>query len=87
LLVNMIPVTRAIAGKSIGTTAALVPLTAYAIPFIARVFENSLRETDSGVIEAAKSFGATDMQIIWRVYIKESIPRLLNGVTLLIINM
>ena len=83
----MIPVTRAIAGKSIGTTAALVPLTAYAIPFIARVFENSLRETDSGVIEAAKSFGATDMQIIWRVYIKESIPRLLNGVTLLIINM
>ena len=87
LMVIMIPVTRAIAGKSIGTTAALVPLTAYAIPFIARVFENSLRETDSGVIEAAKSFGATDMQIIWRVYIKESIPRLLNGVTLLIINM
>lgn len=87
LMVIMIPVTRSIAGKSIGTTAALVPLTAYAIPFIARVFENSLRETDSGVIEAAKSFGATDMQIIWRVNMKESIPRLLNGVTLLIINM
>ena len=87
LMVIMFPLTRAMAGTSIGTTAALVPLTAYAIPFIARVFENSLRETDSGVIEAAKSFGATDLQIIWRVYIKESIPRLLNGVTLLIINM
>lgn len=87
LMVVVIPVTRAIAGKSIGTTAAIVPLTIYAIPFIARVFENALRETDPGVIEAAKSFGATDMQIIWRVYFKESVPRLLNGITLLIINM
>lgn len=87
LMVLIIPLTRILAGSSIGTRAALVPLTLYAIPFIARVFENALRETDAGVIEAAKSFGATDMQIIWRVYIKESIPRLLNGVTLLIINM
>lgn len=87
LMVIVIPVTRAIAGKSIGTTAAIVPLTIYAIPFIARVFENALRETDPGVIEAAKSFGATDMQIIFRVYFKESVPRLLNGVVLLIINM
>lgn len=87
LMVIMIPVTRAIAGKSIGTAAAIVPLTAYAIPFIARVFENALRETDPGVIEAAKSFGATDMQIIWRVYMKESVPRLINGIVLLIINM
>ena len=71
----------------IGTTAAIVPLTIYAIPFIARVFENALRETDAGVIEAAKSFGATDMQIIFKVYFKESVPRLLNGVVLLIINM
>ena len=59
----------------------------YAVPFIARVFENALRETDAGVIEAARSFGATDMQIIRRVYFKESIPRLLNGIILLIINM
>lgn len=87
LMVIVIPVTRFIAGKSIGTTAAIVPLTIYAIPFIARVFENALRETDSGVIEAAKAFGATDLQIIWRVYFKESVPRLLNGVVLLIINM
>lgn len=87
LMVIVIPVTRFIAGRSIGTTAAIVPLTIYAIPFIARVFENAMRETDSGVIEAAKSFGATDMQIIRRVYFKESVPRLLNGIVLLIINM
>lgn len=87
LMILVIPVTRLVAGKSIGTTAAIVPLTIYAIPFIARVFENALRETDSGVVEAAKSFGATDMQIIWRVYFKESVPRLINGVVLLLINM
>lgn len=87
LMVLIIPLTRLIAGKSIGTNAAIVPLTIYAIPFIARVFENALRETDPGVIEAAKSFGATDMQIIWRVYFKESVPRLINGIILLIINM
>jgi D-methionine transport system permease protein len=87
LMVIVIPVTRAIAGKAIGTTAAIVPLTIYAIPFIARVFENALRETDAGVIEAARSFGASDGKIILRVYIKESIPRLLNGIVLLFINM
>ena len=87
LMVIVIPVTRVIAGKSIGTTAAIVPLTIYAIPFIARVFENALRETDAGVIEAVKSFGATDLQIITKVYFKESVPRLLNGIVLLIINM
>ena len=87
LMVIVIPLTRAIVGRAIGTTAALVPLTLYAVPFIARVFENALRETDAGVIEAARSCGATDMQIIRRVYFKESIPRLLNGIILLIINM
>jgi D-methionine transport system permease protein len=87
LMVIVIPVTRAIAGKAIGTTAAIVPLTIYAIPFIARVFENALRETDAGVIEAARSFGASDGKIILRVYMKESIPRLLNGIVLLFINM
>ena len=65
LMIIVIPVTRILAGSSIGTTAAIVPLTIYAVPFIARVFENALRETDPGVIEAAKSFGATDMQIIF----------------------
>ncbi len=87
LLVIIIPFTRLVAGKSIGTTAAIVPLTVSAIPYIARVFETSLRETDPGVIEAARSFGASDWQILFRVYIKESIPRMLNGVVLLIISL
>lgn len=87
LLVMVIPFTRLVVGKAIGTTASIVPLTLSAIPFIARIFETSLRETDPGVIEAAKSFGASNWQILWRVYIKESVPRLLNGVVLLIISL
>ena len=80
LMVIIIPLTRAMVGTTIGTKAAIVPLTVCAIPFIARVFENALRETDAGVIEAARSFGASDWQILFRVYFKESIPRLLNGI-------
>lgn len=87
LLVLVIPFTRLIVGKAIGTTASIVPLTLSAIPFIARVLENALRETDPGVIEAAKSFGASNLQILFRVYVKESIPRMLNGVILLIISL
>ncbi len=87
LLVLVIPFTRLIVGKAIGTTASIVPLTLSAIPFIARVIETSLRETDPGVIEAAKSFGASNWQILFRVYIKESIPRIVNGVVLLIISL
>ncbi len=87
LLVIIIPFTRFVAGRSIGTTAAIVPLTVSAIPYIARVFETSLRETDPGVIEAARSFGASDLQILFRVYVRESIPRMANGVVLLIISL
>ena len=87
LLVIIIPFTRLVAGKAIGTRAAIVPLTVSAIPYIARIFETSLRETDPGVIEAARSFGASDLQILLRVYIKESVPRMLNGVILLIISL
>lgn len=87
LLVILIPFTRFLVGKSIGTTAAIVPLTVSAIPYIARVFETALRETDAGVIEAARSFGASDMQILFLVYVKESVPRMLNGIVLLIISL
>ena len=87
LLVILIPFTRALVGKSIGTTAAIVPLTISAIPFIARVFEGALRGTNPGVVEAARSFGASDFQILMRVYVKESIPRMLNGIILLIISL
>ena len=73
LLVILIPFTRALVGKAIGTRASIVPLTVSAIPFIARVFEGALRETDKGVIEAARSFGASNFQILLRVYVKESI--------------
>lgn len=87
LLVILIPFTRLIVGKAIGTTASVVPLTISAIPFIARVFESALRETDPGVIEAARSFGASNLQILIRVYVKESVPRMLNGIVLLIISL
>lgn len=87
LLVLVIPFTRLVIGKAIGTTASIVPLTISAIPFIARIFENALRETDHGVIEAAKSFGASDIQILFFVYIKESVPRIINGIVLLIISL
>lgn len=87
LLVLVIPFTRLIVGKAIGTTASIVPLTLSAIPFIARIFETSLRETDPGVIEAAKSFGASNLQILFRVYLKESVPRIVNGIVLLIISL
>lgn len=87
LLVLVIPFTRLVIGKAIGTTASIVPLTISAIPFIARVFENALRETDRGVVEAAKSFGASNLQILLRVYLKESVPRMINGIVLLIISL
>ena len=87
LLVIIIPFTRLIVGRYIGTKAAIVPLTVSAIPYIARVFETSLRETNPGVVEAARSFGASNFQILMRVYVKESIPRMLNGVILLIISL
>lgn len=87
LLVILIPFTRMVVGKAIGTTATIVPLTVSAIPFIARVFEGALRETNPGVIEAARSFGASNLQILLRVYVKESIPRMLNGIILLVISL
>lgn len=87
LLVILIPFTRMLVHTSIGTKASIVPLTVSAIPYIARVFETALRETNPGVIEAARSFGASNFQILMRVYVKESIPRMLNGVVLLIISL
>lgn len=87
LLVILIPFTRFVVGTSIGTTAMIVPLTISAIPFIARVFETSLRGTNPGVVEAARSFGASNLQILIFVYVKESIPRMLNGIVLLIISL
>ncbi|AGX44992.1 methionine ABC transporter permease [Clostridium saccharobutylicum] len=86
LMVIIVPLTKIIAGKSIGTVAAMVPLTVAAAPFVARVIESSLREVDKGVIEAAKSFGASNTQIIFKVMLKEAIPSIMSGITLTIIS-
>ena len=86
LLIALIPFTRFIVGTSIGETAAIVPITIGAAPFIARVIESSLNEVDEGLIEAAKSFGATKSQIIFKVMIKEAMPSIVSGITLSIIS-
>lgn len=86
LMISIAPITKFIVGKSIGTVAAIVPLTIAAAPFVARVIESSLKEVDQGVIEAAKSFGASDTQIIFNVMIKEAIPSIISGLTLTIIS-
>lgn len=86
LMVIIIPLTRLIVGKSIGTEAAIVPLTIAAAPFVARVIESALREVDKGVIEAAKSFGASNTQIIFKVMLKEAVPSIMSGITLTVIS-
>ncbi len=87
LMVIVIPFTRLLVGRAIGTYAAIVPLTISAIPFVARVIETALRGVDNGLIEAAKSFGASDSQIIYRVYIKEAFPAIISGITLTMISL
>ncbi len=82
LLILIIPFTRLIAGKSYGTVATIVPLTVSAIPFIGRMVESSLKEVDKGVVEAAQSMGASDLQIICRVLLKEARPSLIAGATI-----
>lgn len=86
LIVFIIPLTRAIVGTPIGEAAAIVPLTIAAAPFVARIIESSLKEVDSGVIEAAKSFGSSNTQIIFKVMLKEAVPSIISGLTLTIIN-
>lgn len=82
LIVAMIPITRLIVGTSIGETAAIVPITVGSAPFIARLIESSLDEVDKGLIEAAKSFGASNRQIIFKVMVKEATPSIITGITL-----
>ncbi|MEN8078715.1 methionine ABC transporter permease [Clostridioides difficile] len=86
LIVFIIPLTRAIVGTPIGETAAIVPLTIAAAPFVARIIESALKEVDPGVIEAAKSFGASNTQIIFKVMLKEAVPSIISGLTLTIIS-
>lgn len=85
LMFFVIPFTRLVAGTSIGPTAALVPLTISASPFIARMVEQSLEEIDAGVVEAAECMGATKWQIVTRVLLVESVPSLLRGLSISVI--
>ncbi|MDA3042490.1 MULTISPECIES: methionine ABC transporter permease [unclassified Campylobacter] len=85
LLIVLFPFTKMLVGTSIGTTAAIVPLTIGSAPFIARLIENALVEVDPGVIEAAKSFGASKSQIIFRVMFVEALPAIINAITLTLI--
>ncbi|WP_196593007.1 methionine ABC transporter permease [Pectinatus sottacetonis] len=81
LMVAIIPFTRMIVGTSIGTTAAMVPLTLAAIPFIGRQVENSLKEVPYGLVEAALSLGATPLQIIRRVLLPEALSSIISQLT------
>ncbi|MBQ0070315.1 MAG: ABC transporter permease [Spirochaetales bacterium] len=87
LMILLMPVARMILGTTIGTKAAVVSLSIAAAPFVARVIETSLKEVDPGVIQAAKAMGSTNWQIIWKVMLPESLPSLVSGVTLTIINL
>lgn len=82
LLIMLIPFTRFVVGKSYGSTAVIVPLTIAAIPFIARMVESSLKEVDAGVIEAAKSMGASTMRIVFRVLLVEGRTSLIVNATI-----
>jgi len=87
LLVAIIPFTRILVGTSIGTPAAIVPLSIAAIPFMARLVETALREVDKGLIEAAQAMGATNWQIVYKVLIPEAIPGIIAGLTILLISL
>jgi D-methionine transport system permease protein len=87
LVVAIIPFTRLIAGTSIGTNAAIVPLTIAAAPFIARLIEGAIREVDQGLIEAARAFGASPLQIVGKVLIPEALPGIVLGLMLAIVSL
>jgi D-methionine transport system permease protein len=87
LVVAIVPLTRLIVGTSIGTRAAVVPLTIAAIPFIARVVEAAIREVDQGLVEAARAFGASPFQIVRKVLLPEALPALTLALTLTLVSL
>ncbi|NLC66839.1 MAG: ABC transporter permease [Clostridium sp.] len=86
LMIVLMPLTRVIVGSSIGTKGTIVPLTLAAIPFAARIVENSLNTVDKGIIEASKSFGLKNSQIVFKVMLVEALPNLVQGITNIFIN-
>jgi D-methionine transport system permease protein len=87
LLVAVIPLTRFFVGTSIGTAAAIVPLTIAAAPFIARLVETALREVDRGLVEAAQAMGATTWQIIYKVLVPEAFAGIVAGLTITFVSL
>jgi D-methionine transport system permease protein len=87
LVVAIIPFTRFVTGTSIGTYAAIVPLTIATIPFFARLVEASIREIDKGLIEAARAMGATPFQIVWKVLLPEARPSLILALTMTLVSL
>jgi D-methionine transport system permease protein len=87
LVVAIVPLTRLLVGTSIGTAAATVPLTIAAIPFIARVIEAAIREVDHGLIEAARAFGASPLQIVRKVLLPEAMPAVIMALTLTLVSL
>lgn len=86
LMILIFPLSKLIVGKTIGTTAAIVPLSIAAAPFVARVMQSSLLEVDKGIIESSLSMGASPSEIIRKVLLPEALPSIILGVTLTIIN-
>ena len=82
LIVAISPITRAVVGTTIGEGAAILPLTIAATPFLAKILENAFIQVDKQLIEAARSFGASNTQIIFKVILKEAIPSIVSGTTL-----
>jgi len=87
LMVAIIPFTRLVVGTSIGTVAAIVPLTVAATPFVGRIVENALREVDRGLIDAAHAMGATPRQIVTKVMIPEALPSIVGGLTITVVSL
>lgn len=87
LLVAIIPLTRFVVGSSIGTAAAIVPLTLAAAPFVARLVETALREVDRGLVEAAQAMGASTAQIVFKVLVPEAFPGIVAGLTITFVSL
>ena len=87
LVVAIIPFTRLVAGTSVGTTAAIVPLTIACVPFIARIIEAAVREVDQSLVEAAKAMGASPLQIVRKVLVPEAMPAIVLGLTLTVVSL
>lgn len=87
LMIVLLPFTRFVLGTAIGTAATIIPLSIAAAPFVARITETALNEVDSGVVQAARAMGSTNMQIIFKVLIPEAMPSVVSGLTLTVINL